>query len=116
MSTEVASSKSAIAPEILEKVKAANPGIETYTAEFSTGAVILRAPSLPEYRRFNSMQTTTSGKNMENVETLIRSCILYPDQDGLTAMFNRQPALIFKIGDTAVDLAGASEAVQVKKL
>lgn len=80
-------------------------------------AVVAKQPPEAEWRRLVEASSVDKGAGRARaMETFTRSCIVWPDADGLDAILADRPALLERWGDTLTDLAGASEKITAKKL
>jgi len=50
------------------------------------------------------------------MESMVRTCLIFPDRDAFQAVVEQKPLLIEKWADKLADAAGADEEVEVKNL
>ena len=88
---------------------------ELYELEVRGYAVLFRPPRRAEYRRFRALALDEQ-KRAEALERLTRDCVVWPTPEEFDALLERLPALGEVIGAKLVELAGAMEEVEIKKL
>ncbi len=66
------------------------------------GAVALRKPQPVQWKRFQESKQTAR----DAAETLVRSCLLYPDAAAFTGILDDQPAALEAFAMTCARLAG----------
>jgi len=77
--------------------------------------VIARVPSGEEYQRFLDM-AADDRKKTHALDSLSRSCILFPAAAELDQLLAKRPGLTTSFGAKLTELAGAVEDVEAKKL
>jgi hypothetical protein len=105
-----------IPQEVIDKVKAAHPGVELrlWTSE-EGDTVICKAPNRGEYKRFLHM-VADAAQRAQAPETLLFGCLVYPTPQELGAMLERRPGLGVLFGGKLGDWAGSNQEVAEKKL
>jgi len=88
---------------------------EVYLVESGGVAVVVRPPRSPEYKRFRSL-VMDEKRRPDALERLTRDCVVWPDPEELDALLERRPALAEVVGGKLLELAGAAEEVEIKKL
>jgi hypothetical protein len=110
---------SAIAPETIEQVKAKYTGVELHllsaTVVGEKHQVIVKSPPPAEYQEFRDYLADDS-KKTRAYERLLRSCVVHPETTGLDAMLSAKPGLTATFGSELIQIAGAVEDVEAKKL
>ena len=80
-------------------------------------AVVAKQPPEAEWRRLVEAASSDKGQNRGRaLATFARSCLVWPDGDGVDVILAERPALLERWGDALSDLAGASEKIVAKKL
>lgn len=103
-----------IADDVIQKLKAQH-GDELHQLTAAGLIFIARPPTRADYLRFTEMAADAK-KRARAVEMLTRACIVYPEPDDFDALLERKPGLATSLGGELVELAGAVEEVEVKKL
>lgn len=75
----------------------------------------LRPPLPVEYKRFRAESLDPGPKRALAVETLLRSCAVFPERSELERILGRYPALADVLGAEALKLAGAFAEVTAGK-
>lgn len=70
--------------------------------ETEHGSVILKRPNKARYRAFQEKRNTKT----EDLESLVRSCIVYPNPDRIDRMFEDLPGALARFGKAMAVLAG----------
>lgn len=76
--------------------------------------VVLKRPPRAEYKRFRSM--LHDDQKADALETLGKSCVVYPDAVAFQAMLDERPALAEVVGGRAAEFAGLEGKAEAKKL
>lgn len=100
----------------LAEVRAKHPTASLHLLEFDDGAIVAKQPTPGEWKRFVTATLADRGQSANALETLVRSCLVWPDPAAFDALIEERPALIQRLGDKLSDIAGASENVRAKKL
>lgn len=77
--------------------------------------VIVRPPPAAEWKRFRAMISDESQRAMA-LETLCRACIVYPEGQEVSDLFNRLPGLAETFGNELTTMAGLAKGATRKKL
>lgn len=99
--------------DVIERLRAEHG--EIYQLEAAGEAVIARPPTRAEYRRFRAKVLDEKGREAA-LETLTRACVVWPDTSAFDALLERKPALAEVFGAKLLELAGAVEEAELKKL
>lgn len=106
-------------PEIVSKLKAANPGRElrllTANADEEDFEVIVVSPDEAEFQEFKDAIADEAKSSRAN-PMLTRACVVYPPAADLDLLLQRKPGLGTSFGLKLQELAGAVKEVQAKKL
>lgn len=105
-------------PFTFEEVQAAkdkNPGVELRIIGADGEAVICKAPTRGEYRRFRSMYLDGAQRAMAT-ETLLIGCVVHPDRGELGRLLERRPGLAETFGEKLIAWAGLGVEAYEKKL
>jgi hypothetical protein len=76
---------------------------------------IATSPSPAQYQQFKDY-AADDRKRTRALEMLTRACVVHPDPAGLEALLGRKPGLATSFGGKLLELAGAVEEVEAKKL
>lgn len=106
----------AFGPDVIERVKKEHPGSELRQFSTSEGAVICKAPSRAEFKRFRTMWNDGGQQRAQAFETLLYGCAVYPDRKGLADLLDRRPGLAETFGSSLASWAGLGEEAVEKKL
>lgn len=66
------------------------------------GAVIVKRPHPAHYKRFRDRESAKT----QDLEKLVRPCVVYPDATRFDAMLDEQPAILDRVANQVVELAG----------
>lgn len=77
--------------------------------------VVIKRPPRGEYKRFRAMLFDEEQK-AGALETLARSCVVYPEPAEFNKMLDERPALAETVGGKCAEFAGAEGKVDAKKL
>lgn len=83
-----------------------------------SGDVIVKRPDAIMFRALQSRlgsDKTTPQRKQEELDKLIRSTVVWPDQDRLDTILTRQPAVQGRISNAMMALAGVQEDEAVEK-
>jgi len=106
----------AFPPEVIEAVKARFPTTELrQIVTEEGGAIICKAPSRGEYKRFRSMVVDPNQRAMA-LETLVFGCCVHPPTAELSAMLERRPGWAEVWGDKLAGWSGSGQEATEKKL
>lgn len=94
--------------EVLEKLKQQNPRAELFSLRSGADEVVVKSPSLVEWKRFRTF-AADERRRADAVETILRACTVFPAPDQLQAMLERRPALCEIFGGQVVDMANGPE-------
>ena len=97
---------------IIEAARATHGEVSELTA--GEYAVLVRAPTRGEYKRFRA-ESLDERKRAEAVEHLCRSCVVYPDPAAFDALLDRKPALADIFGAKVLELEGAAGEAEARK-
>lgn len=109
------------APEIIEKVKAAHPGVELHllTVESKHAdrvyQAIAKVPNRDRWMRFKAQLRDDTRKAVA-FEGLVRDMVVHPDPQALDSLLEQRPALAESFGGQISELAGLEEKVHARKL
>jgi hypothetical protein len=104
----------AIEPDVLEKLRAANPGVELVQLEALGIGFVFKSPPRAEWKRFRAMYNNPA-QQADAFEALVFGCLLHPTADDLRRALDRKPALAELFGAKLADAAGISAEVIEKK-
>jgi hypothetical protein len=103
----------------IEKLKAANPGIELHQVSAGTGdrevAVIVKTPDRQRWMRFKA-QLQDQHRKAVAMEGLVVDCAVWPSRGEVEQLLEQRPGLVETIGSKVAELAGLEETVTAKKL
>lgn len=89
-----------------------------YLADDLPMAVAVRTPNKNEIKRYRSMvkprKDGTLPDLVQHVETVGRSCLLYPDTETFDRLLERRPGLLIQLGNTALELSTGREQAEGK--
>lgn len=92
--------------EALERAEAEHGPVGTHLLVLDTetehGSVILKRPNKARYRAFMERKNTKT----EDIEIMVRSCIVYPDADRIDRLFDDLPGALVRFGSAMATLAG----------
>jgi hypothetical protein len=77
--------------------------------------VVATVPSSAQFQQFKDY-AADDRKRTRALETLTRACVVYPDAIAMDVLLERRPGLATSFGSKLVELAGAVEDVEAKKL
>ncbi len=97
----------------IERLKAEHG--EVYLLEAAGVAVVARPPSRAEYRRFRARALDEKNR-ADALEALTRACVVWPEQAEFDTLLEQKPALAEVFGAKLLELAGAVEEAEIKKL
>lgn len=78
-------------------------------------SIVAKAPTKPIYEKYKAALFDDRKRARAN-EGLVRDCLVAPDRETFNAMIETKPALIETYATKLLELAGAREAVEAKKL
>lgn len=78
-------------------------------------SIIAKIPSKAVYDKYKTA-LFDERKRVRANEMLVRDCLVYPDRPDFNAMIETKPALIETFSTKLLELAGARETVEAKKL
>lgn len=78
-------------------------GSKILTFESELGVVIVKRPHPIHYKEFRDRAAEAKS---EDLEKLVRRCLVHPSADGLTRILDEQPAVLEHLADRCVTLAG----------
>ncbi|UZX16560.1 hypothetical protein KQ693_05890 [Thermus sp. PS18] len=99
--------------QTLERLRAEHG--EVYWVEAAGVGLVVRPPRRAEYRRFRAM-TLDPERRGDATERLVRDCVVWPSPEELDRILETRPALADAVASRLLELAGAVEEVQLKKL
>lgn len=88
---------------------------EVYLVRAAGAEVVVRPPRRAEYRRFRALVMDES-RRADALERLVRDCTVHPAPEELDDLLERKPALAEVVGAKLLELAGAQEEAEIKKL
>jgi hypothetical protein len=92
--------------EALEKAEADHGPVGTHLLVLDTetehGSVIMKRPNKARYRAFMEKKNTKT----EDIESIVRSCIVYPDADHVDRLLEDLPGALVRFGSAMATLAG----------
>jgi len=100
--------------DLLEKLRADNPGEELLLLRSGNVVAVFRSPPYQEWKRFRTMYHDEA-KRADALETLVFGCVVFPTPQELRAGLNRRPALYEAWGNRLADAAGGGAEVIEKK-
>jgi len=83
-----------------------------------SGDIIVKRPDAILFRALQARlgsDKTTPQRKQEEMEKLVRSTVVWPDQDTLDRILNRQPAVQGRISNAMMALAGVQEDEATEK-
>jgi hypothetical protein len=108
--------ETAFPPDVIAKLKSQFPSTELRQYRSEEGdAIVCKCPSRGDYKRFRAM-IVDPNQRANALETLMRSCVVYPDAQGVAVLLERRPGLAEVFGDKLSGWAGAGQEVTEKKL
>lgn len=90
-------------------------GAGLHQLEHEEHAVIVKVPSSGDAKRFRAA-TSDDAKKPHALEQLLRSCVVWPDAAGLSAMLEERPFLVETFGGGLLEVAGAAKSPSKKAL
>jgi len=90
-------------------------GVDLHLLVAADEHCIATSPSPAQYQQFKDY-AADDRKRTRALEMLTRACVVHPDPAGLEAMLGRKPGLATSFGGKLLELAGAVEEVEAKKL
>lgn len=105
----------AIDTAAIDKIKEENPDAELLLIESSMGDVIAKIPTANEMNAFRS-KIFDEKRRANATESLVRSCVLYPDREELNVLIQKRPLIIEKVAAELDKAGGGQEELTVKKL
>lgn len=87
---------------------------EVVLVETVLGSAVFRAPTRDEYKRWRE-QVHDARKKSDATETLVRTCVLYPDRKTFDTWLDARAGIADECGDAVTDLAGATGRASVKR-
>lgn len=100
--------------ELTLKLKSEH-GEDIHLLTTSGEQLIARSPTRAEFTRFVDESSETKRK-ARALETLTRACVLYPDAEALDALLEKRPGIGSSVAIKLVEIAGADQEVEAKKL
>jgi hypothetical protein len=92
------------------------PGEDIIQVRTGGVAFAVRTPDAVLWRQARTLAIDENAEMRVDADSLlVTNCVVHPDPSTLTSLLNRRPALIQKIAKQLSALAGAEEAVEVKK-
>lgn len=92
--------------EALERLESEHGPVGTHLLVLDTdtehGSVIMKRPSKARYRAFMERKTAKT----EDIEAIVRSCIVYPDADRVDRLLDALPGALVRFGSAMAALAG----------
>jgi regulator of sirC expression with transglutaminase-like and TPR domain len=88
---------------------------EVYLLSAAGEHVVATVPSSAQFQQFKDY-AADDRKRTRALETLTRACVVYPDALAMDVLLERRPGLATSFGSKLVELAGAVEDVEAKKL
>ena len=108
----------AITDEILNGLRAKNPGVQLEQLLHPTIAnaeVIARPATEDEWGQFRQMQGDEAQKVFAN-RMLVDSCVVYPPGPELKAIISKYPGLVESWSGEIAEISGISRSMRRKKL
>lgn len=99
--------------EAIVKAAADYGADEITTVPTDQGVVILKRAHSAAMRRF--MDRDPAKTKIEDIEALVRPCVVYPDVVVYDAMVEKQPLIATRCGKALAQLAGAEREAQAGK-
>lgn len=103
-----------IDPKTIDELKAKHGG-DLHLLRNDGIEVVAKRPGKPQYRRWRQA-TSDEKRRQDAAETLVRDCIVHPDQEALTTIFDVRPGLIDTFCGELLELAGTAKECEVVPL
>lgn len=100
----------------IEELKGKNPGRELLSITVGDTEVIALVPTGKEVTQLRDMVASGGPQKGKSQELFVRNCIVDPQREALSALLDKKPFLVEKLGDELAQAAGSAEEVFVKKL
>lgn len=100
----------------IESLKQKHPGSDLYAIGNGAEAVVVRPPTMAEWKSFRAMAREGGAKSIEASGYLLGLCRLWPEADKYEAILARRPALVDTYSARLAEIAGVDEEVVAKKL
>lgn len=100
--------------DVLEKVRAANPGVDLVPLEALGVGAVFKSPPRAEWKRFRAMYMNPA-QQADAFEALVFGCLLHPAPDEFRRALERKPALAELFGGKLAEAAGIGAEVVEKK-
>jgi hypothetical protein len=98
----------------IEAIRAKNPGARMKLVGTQHGDFVFRAPSAPEYRRFQD--SIADKKASQAIEFLARACVVHPSREEFASLLEQYPGIPADCTEALVALAGTTGQAEVKDL
>jgi hypothetical protein len=98
----------------LKELREANPGVEFTILSAAGESIIVKPVSRMAWKQFRAAMES-GAKGNDQMEILVAACTVFPDRDGVLALFERRPALAETFGNRLARDAGFNAEVEAKK-
>lgn len=93
---------STLSQETRDALKAANPGVKLHALRVSGEIIVVKKPEKVHWERLEQ----DKGDGPEAAITLVRECVVYPDEPAFDKLLNEKYAIYQPIGDFIGKLVG----------
>jgi hypothetical protein len=100
---------------IIEELKAKHPGLKLHLLGDEDAQVVVRVPSPAIYRK-GKAKSRDEKTSLDANETLVRDCLVYPDQVAFGAMLEEYPGLADTFATALMGLAKSLKDCEVVPL
>lgn len=101
-----------LTPEVKAQLKTENGGEELHEVGSGDDTMVVKRASGITWKRFR--EQVADSKRAVALETLFKSCVVWPKGEELTSLMNRIPARLERVCDYLAELAGAAEELEKK--
>jgi hypothetical protein len=101
-------------PKTIDELKAKH-GNDLHLLSHDGVEFIAKRPGPAQYRRFRRM-ASDERQRADAAETLLRDCVVHPDQQGIGTALGTRPGLVDTFGGKLLELAGADKDCEVRPL
>jgi hypothetical protein len=105
----------AFSPEVYARVRKEHPSAELREFAAADGAVICKAPTRGDYKRFRTMYLDPVQRPMA-LEQLLAASLVHPDREEFSQLLERRPGLTEVFGEKLATWAGLGQEATEKKL
>lgn len=91
--------------EAIRVAREAHTAGEIETVHTELGVVIVKRPKAPTYNRFRDESRYDTG----SMKSLVLPCLVHPSKEEFDSLISELPAVLDRVADTVVSLAGRRE-------